>query len=214
MIFTVMFAFEMAIKMVGFGKRYFTDSWNIFDMVIVILSIIGIIMTEFSTSKVGSQTTIIRSFRIIKIFYIFKKNKALKSSLMTLMISFPAMANIGSLLILLNLIYSVLGVYLFAEVMHTPGVIDSVTNFQSVGRAFITLIRIMTGEGWPKLMEALSKEYSTSFQCIENPTYDDYKLNNYQPVGCGSRISAMLFFFSYSLLICTIFMKLFIAIIL
>jgi hypothetical protein len=204
----------MALKITSYGKRYFTDSWNIFDMVIVILSIIGLIMTEYSTSKVGSQTTIIRSFRIIKIFYIFKKNKALKSSLMTLMVSFPAMANIGSLLLLLNLIYSVLGVYLFAEVKPTPGLIDSVTNFQSVGRAFITLIRIMTGEGWPKLMEALSREYSTNFQCVENPTFEDYRGNNYQPVGCGSRTSAKFFFFSYSLLICTIFMKLFIAIIL
>ena len=85
---------------------------------------------------------------------------------MTLMISFPAMANIGSLLLLLNLIYSVLGVYLFAEVMPTPGLIDSVTNFQTVGKAFITLIRIMTGEEWPKLMEALSQDYSPSFRCI------------------------------------------------
>ena len=79
------------------------------------------------------------------------------------MISLPAMANIGSLLLLLNLIYSVLGVYLFAEVMPTPGLIDDHTNFQSVGRAFITLIRIMTGEEWPKLMEALSKEHSPDF---------------------------------------------------
>jgi len=83
-------------------------------MLIVILSIIGIILTETTTSKLGSQTTIVRSFRIIKIFYIFKKNKTLRSSLMTLMISLPAMTNIGSLLLLMNLIYSVLGVYLFA----------------------------------------------------------------------------------------------------
>jgi len=104
----------MAIKLVGYGLRYFRDSWNTFDMLIVILSIIGIILSETTTSKLGSQTTIVRSFRIIKIFYIFKKNKTLRSSLLTLMISLPAMTNIGSLLLLMNLIYSVLGVYLFA----------------------------------------------------------------------------------------------------
>jgi len=79
---------------------------------------------------------------------------------MTFMISFPAMTNIGSLLLLLVLMYSVLGVYLFSEVMPTPGVIDDHANFQSIGMAFITLIRVMTGEKWPLLMEALSKEYS------------------------------------------------------
>jgi hypothetical protein len=140
-------------------------------MVIVILSIFGLILTSQSDSKLGSQTTIIRSFRIIKIFYIFKRNKALKSTLMTFMISFPAMTNIGSLLLLLILIYSVLGVYLFAEVKPTPGLIDDNTNFQTLGKAFITLIRIMTGEKWPLLMEALSSEYSPSFQCVQDPTY-------------------------------------------
>lgn len=82
---------------------------------------------------------------------------------MTFMISFPAMTNIGSLLFLIILMYSVLGMYLFAEIMPTPGIIDEHTNFQSIGRAFITLIRAMTGEKWPLLMEALSKEYSPDF---------------------------------------------------
>jgi hypothetical protein len=214
LVFTVIFSTELAIKLAGYGQRYFRDSWNTFDMLIVILSIIGIILSESTTSKLGSQTTIVRSFRIIKIFYIFKKNKTLRSSLMTLMISLPAMINIGSLLLLMNLIYSVLGVYLFAQVMPTPGLIDEQTNFQTVGRAFITLIRVMTGEEWPKLMEALSREYSASYQCVQNPTYEDYRANNYNPVGCGSRNSAKIYFFSYSLLICTIFMRLFIAIIL
>jgi hypothetical protein len=81
LVFTVIFSSEMVIKLVGYGYRYFRDSWNTFDMLIVILSIIGIILTETTTSKLGSQTTIVRSFRIIKIFYIFKKNKTLRSSL-------------------------------------------------------------------------------------------------------------------------------------
>jgi hypothetical protein len=44
------------------------------------------------------------------------------------MVSFPAMANIGSLLLLIILIYSVLGVYLFADVKHS-GVLDDHCNF-------------------------------------------------------------------------------------
>ena len=35
---------------------------------------------------------------------------------MTFMVSLPAMANIGSLLLLIILIYAIMGVYLFAEV--------------------------------------------------------------------------------------------------
>jgi hypothetical protein len=43
------------------------------------------------------------------------------------------------------------------------------------------MIRIMTGENWPKLMEALSKPLSPGFDCIVNPTYQDYAKN-----GCKS----------------------------
>jgi hypothetical protein len=41
----------------------------------------------------------------------------------------------------------------------------------------MTLIRTLSGEKWPKIMEALSKNYSPSYQCVDNPTYEDYYLN-------------------------------------
>ncbi len=47
---------------------------------------------------------------------------------MTFMISLPAMANIGSLLLLIIMIYAILGVYLFAEVKMN-GAIDEHANF-------------------------------------------------------------------------------------
>ena len=51
------------------------------------------------------------------------------------------------------------------------------------------MIRIMSGEDWPKLMEALSKPLSPGFDCIVNPTYQDYAKN-----GCKSiLINSLLF---------------------
>jgi hypothetical protein len=47
------------------------------------------------------------------------------------------------------------------------------------------MIRIMTGENWPKLMEALSKPLSPEFDCIINPTYKDYANNGFKTIGCG-----------------------------
>jgi len=71
---------------------------------------------------------IIRSFRIVRVFYFFKKNKALRGTLMTFMVSLPAMANLGSLLLLIILIYSIMGVYLFAEVK-INGALNEHANF-------------------------------------------------------------------------------------
>ncbi len=101
----------------AYGNRYFIDSWNIFDMVIVIATIIGIILSATASSTIGPQTTIIRSFRIVRVFFFFKSNRALKNTMMTFMLSIPAMVNIGGLLTLINIIFSILAMYLFAEIM-------------------------------------------------------------------------------------------------
>jgi len=51
------------------------------------------------------------------------------------------------------------------------------------------------------------------FQCISNPTYAQYRDNNYETVGCGSRYSSIIFCFSFLVLVILIFLNLFIAII-
>jgi hypothetical protein len=145
-------------------------------MVIVILTIFGILMNSSSDSSVGTQTTIIRSFRIVRIFFFFKSNRSLKNTMMTFMLCFPAMLNIGMLLVLINLIFSILGVYLFADIMPN-GELNEYTHFRTFNSSFITLIRIVTGEKWPLLMEALSQGPSPYYQCKYSPTYEDYYIN-------------------------------------
>jgi len=160
--FTAIFTLEFLIKVIGYGKRYFIDKWNIFDMVIVFISIFGIILSTNTYSQVSPQTTIIRSFRIVRIFFFFKRNRALKNTMMTFMLSFPAMFNIGALLMLINLIFSILGMYFFAEIMPN-GELNDYKNFSTFGSSFLTLITTITGEKWPLLMEAVSRSHSPSY---------------------------------------------------
>ena len=68
----------------------------------------------------------------------------------------PALANIGSLLLLIVLIYSILGMYLFADIK-LNGALSVDANFQSIGGSFILLIQISTGENWPDIMAAVSR---------------------------------------------------------
>lgn len=72
------------------------------------------------------------------------------------MVTLPSMVNIGTLMILIVFIYSILGVYLFAGVKRS-GDLNEYANFESVVTGFITLIRITTGERWPNIMQALSR---------------------------------------------------------
>lgn len=39
---------EFLIKYIGFGNRFFKDSWNVFDMIIVFITLAGIILSHNS----------------------------------------------------------------------------------------------------------------------------------------------------------------------
>jgi hypothetical protein len=71
--FSFIFLIEALIKLIGFGRRYFMDSWNLFDFIVSVLSVIGILLEETLSVKGASSTNIVRSFRVIRIFKIFKK---------------------------------------------------------------------------------------------------------------------------------------------
>lgn len=81
------------------------------------------------------------------------------------------MANIGSLLLLIILIYAILGVYLFADIKQTGAMTEN-AHFKTIQAAFITLVRVLTGEEWPKILEALSiSERQIGIECIRFPSY-------------------------------------------
>lgn len=60
-VFTVFFAFEMVFKIIAFDPYYyFQKRWNIFDCIIVTVSVI-----ELLTSKKGGMA-VLRSFRLVR----------------------------------------------------------------------------------------------------------------------------------------------------
>ena len=77
-ILTVIYTLEMIIKIVGFGKAYFLEGWNIFDFTIVVSAWSGIILLELFNIDVGSISTIIRSFRIARVLKLIKTAKNLQ----------------------------------------------------------------------------------------------------------------------------------------
>jgi hypothetical protein len=69
----------------------------------------------------------------------------------------------------------------------------------------------MTGEGWYEIMDDLERKNEVDFECIVDPTYHDYKDNNFQTVGCGTGVSR-LFFILYVFSVSLILVNLFIAV--
>lgn len=83
-----------------------------------------------------------------------------------MVISMPSLLNVGALTLLLMFIYSVLGCYLFNEVLEGDA-IDNFTNFHNFHNALITLFRAATGEDWFVIMFDVSR---TGKNCIPGKT--------------------------------------------
>jgi hypothetical protein len=176
--FTVFFTLEALVKILGHGRFYFRERWNIFDFSIALMSGTFAVF-EFSVGlKMPSSLQVVRALRVSRVLKLFRNMKMLQLIVTTFFQTLPALFNIGSLMFLFIFIYSIIGVNLFATVkMNEP--MTEYLNFQTVFTSFLTLIRLSTGESWTDLLNCLSLEYSLTNQCIVNPGYDDYASNGY-----------------------------------
>ncbi|CDW89816.1 UNKNOWN [Stylonychia lemnae] len=74
------FCIEIVFHLIGYGMLYLKDSWNIFDIVIIILSIIFVFLDIFVDNPALQGFLKIRSvFRVLRIFLLVRKLSALKS---------------------------------------------------------------------------------------------------------------------------------------
>ena len=78
LVFNIIYTIEFIIKILAFGENYFKDGWNNFDMIIVFAAWFGFIANHIEGLDIGPITTVIRSFRISRIFKIIRKYKNLR----------------------------------------------------------------------------------------------------------------------------------------
>jgi hypothetical protein len=78
LVFTSIFIAELVFKVYGYGpKRYVKDAFNVFDAVVVALSIVELIINSLSSG--GGGTSGFRAVRIFRIFRVFRVTRLLRS---------------------------------------------------------------------------------------------------------------------------------------
>ncbi|XP_060888420.1 sodium channel, voltage-gated, type I like, alpha b [Labrus mixtus] len=208
-VFIVLFTGECVLKMISLRHYYFTIGWNIFDFVVVILSIVGMFLSEVIEKYFVSPTLfrVIRLARIGRILRLIKGAKGIRTLLFALMMSLPALFNIGLLLFLVMFIYAIFGMSNFAYVKHESG-IDDMFNFETFGNSMICLFQITTSGGWDGLLAPiLNKREPDCDSQMEHPG------NNYKG-NCGNPSVAVFFFVSYIIICFLIVVNMYIAVIL
>ncbi|KAJ8569522.1 hypothetical protein ON010_g5738 [Phytophthora cinnamomi] len=139
---------QAVVKIIGLGKYYWKEPWNIFDFIVAIGSLFGVIYQMFGGSSVGAAASTVRSFRVGRLFRLVHSAPSLRQLFNTLLITLPSLANIGGLLFLVFFIYAAMGMQLFAKVKFGE-LVTSTANFQSLLKAMITLYEAFVNN-WSK----------------------------------------------------------------
>ncbi|XP_053550714.1 voltage-dependent T-type calcium channel subunit alpha-1H [Bombina bombina] len=146
-VFTSMFALEMLLKLLAFGIfGYIKNPYNIFDGIIVIISVWEII------GQSDGGLSVLRTFRLLRVLKLVRFMPALRRQLVVLMKTMDNVATFCMLLMLFIFIFSILGMHLFGckfTIKTDTG--DTITdrkNFDSLLWAIVTVFQILTQEDW------------------------------------------------------------------
>ncbi|XP_043090566.1 sodium channel protein type 4 subunit alpha B isoform X2 [Puntigrus tetrazona] len=207
-VFIILFTGECILKIIALRYHYFSIGWNIFDFVVVILSILGLLLADLIEKYFVSPTLfrVIRLARIGRVLRLIRGAKGIRTLLFALMMSLPALFNIGLLLFLIMFIFSIFGMSNFGYVKKEGGIND-MFNFETFGNSIMCLFMITTSAGWDGLLSPILNSPPDCDPDVENPG---------SPVrgNCGSAAVGIVFFCSYIVMSFLVVVNMYIAIIL
>jgi len=138
----------MLLKLFGLGlKKYVSDNFNIFDAVIV-----GVSLFELFADAESSGLSVLRAFRLVRVFKIIRSWVSLRKLLETVMNSMSAIGNLGVLTILFMFISALLAKQFFFETLVEDDGSDSRYSFSTTIQSLITIFIVITGENWNAIM--------------------------------------------------------------
>ena len=142
---TIFFVTEILIRFIGEPKKlnFFKSGWNIFDTLIVLISLIPI--------PNNSSFLLLRLLRVFRVLRIISVVPELKKIIEALLSSVKRVFYVGLLLFIILYIYATIGSILFST--NIP------ERWEDVGVAMITLFQVLTLSSWEQVMLPLQDVY-------------------------------------------------------
>ena len=184
-VFALAFGAECIVRMlVHTPRRFFSSLWFMFDYFSCTVSIfvVGIEETGLDRAGVNVNPTLLRMFRLVKVIKSLRSLRLLKflkgvnTILQSLAMSFGVVSNLATLYFILLFFFGVIGIVLLGTMCTDqdralPGlratrcllasdevVLEQYSSFKTMEMAFLTLIRLTTGDGWSDLMNKASQK--------------------------------------------------------
>ena len=153
------FCLEMFITIVGYGKDYFYDWINIFDAVIVFVSLIEVLLNQFGAidERENNSTSITSTFQLLRLFRIFKLLRSWESFQIIMESIWETMIRIIDFVILFIIfifMYTLLGFQFFNNSLRFDGdkfhaKSDSTFyNFDNFPNSLVCVFMVIIGDHW------------------------------------------------------------------
>jgi len=135
----VVFIVEAALKITAVAPRwrlYFGSGWNLFDLSIIVFSLIP---------ATGEFALVARLVRVLRILRLVSAVPQLRLIVATLVRSIPSMGHVILLMSVIFYIYAITGFHLFRTV--------DADHWGTLGASLLTLFQMVTLEGWVDVMD-------------------------------------------------------------
>ena len=146
---TLFFVLEISIRMAAEDrlKNFFKKGWNVFDFVIVAISLIPLDDSEYAMIA-----RMLRLFRVMRLISFIPELRVLVSALIS---ALPRMGYVALLMFIIFYLYAVIGNLLYANL--------NPVLWGDLGVSLLTLFRVATFEDWTDVMYEAMTLYSLSW---------------------------------------------------
>lgn len=124
------FVLEIAVKIYAFGPRFFRSGWNVFDFLVVGVSLV----------PATGPLEIARTLRILRVLRLLSQVQRLRQIVEALLRALPGIGWTSFLLALVFYVFGVMGTQLFRD--------EFPQWFGSLGGSLFSLFQVMTLESW------------------------------------------------------------------
>ncbi|WP_375278584.1 ion transporter [Alteromonas australica] len=146
---TLFFLFEISVRFIADDdkKQFFKKGWNVFDTLVVAISLIPI-----DDSEMALLARLVRVFRVLRMVSVVPELRVLINSLIK---ALPQLGYVVLLMFIIFYIYAAVGSFIFKDI--------NPTLWGDIAISMLTLFRIMTFEDWTDIQYETMEVYPLSW---------------------------------------------------
>jgi len=152
----------MVIKLLGLGlKEYSRDQFNIFDAIVVVLSLIDMVAVSLTDDYDSPALSAFRGVRLLRIFKLARSWSSFREILVQIWVTIKDISTFSVLLLMFMFIFTLLGMELYGHKINFDEQDYPVEgesgmplrpNFDNLGMGFTSIFAVAIGDDWNYLM--------------------------------------------------------------